>query len=52
MLHVVDVLATGPIEVILIPENSSRSNKELPFVPEAAAFPRIELGTKDAVVFP
>jgi len=51
-LHVADILTTGAIEVILIPMNAYQSNRELPFVPEAPAFPRKELGTNNAIIFP
>ncbi|HJT18585.1 MAG TPA: hypothetical protein VJ853_14415, partial [Thermoanaerobaculia bacterium] len=51
-IHVADILATGPVEVILVPSTMIVSRGEVPFVPEAASFPRQELGTNNAIMFP
>ncbi|HEU4887305.1 MAG TPA: hypothetical protein VFV49_05420 [Thermoanaerobaculia bacterium] len=49
-----DVLATGPIRVILIPVSMAvryGSNIELPLVPEIGTFPQQDLGDRVAVTF-
>lgn len=54
-MTVADVLATGPIRVILVPFSMAMRYMspriELPLVPEIGTFPQQDLGEKTAVVF-
>jgi hypothetical protein len=53
-VKVVDVLATGPTRVILIPFSMVTRyppNVELPLVPEIGTFPQQDLGDRDAITF-
>ena len=53
-VKVVDVLATGPTRVILIPFSMVTRyppNLELPLVPEIGTFPQQDLGDRDAITF-
>jgi hypothetical protein len=53
-LTIPDILATGPITVILIPQSylMSHPGAQPPYVPDAAVFPRQQVGPANAVAFP
>ena len=49
-----DVLETGPIKVLLVPQSAFAryvQGVQLPLVPDFAAFPRQDLGNADTVIF-
>lgn len=54
--RILDIYATGPIRVILVPweivERYSPQNIEPPFVPELGSLPQQDLGEREAIVFP